>query len=63
MMRPGRPLVCLVASVLAFFLAAVLASPPPVQSQSDIFVNVLATGAKKLNIVVPNFAVLSGADT
>ena len=63
MMRPGRPLVWLVASVVVLVLAGVLASPPPVRSQSDIFVNVLATGAKKLNIVIPNFAVVAGTDT
>ena len=63
MRRPGRPLVWLVASVVVLVLAGVLASPPPVRSQSDIFVNVLATGAKKLNIVIPNFAVVAGTDT
>jgi TolB protein len=63
MMRPGRPLVWLVASVVVLVLAGVLASPPPVRSQSDIFVNVLATGAKKLNIVIPNFAVVTGTDS
>jgi len=63
-MRPTRLAVVLAASVATIALAGVLASPPPARSQaSDIFVNVLATGAKKLNIVVPNFTVVAGTDT
>lgn len=63
-MRSGRAIVLLVASVVAVTLAGALSLPPPAGSQaSDIFVNVLATGAKKLNIVIPNFTVVGGTDT
>jgi TolB protein len=64
MMYPSRPVFFSVALVVAVVLTAPLTSPPPARSQgSDIFVNVLATGAKKLNIVIPNFTVVAGSDT
>jgi TolB protein len=63
LMRPGRPLALLVALVLAVVVAGSLSSPPPARSQAaDVLLNVLATGAKKLNIVIPNFTVVSGTD-
>lgn len=63
LMRPGRPLGLLVALVLAAATTGVLSSPPAARSQgADVLLNVLATGAKKLNIVVPNFAVVAGSD-
>lgn len=64
LMRPGRPLGLLVALVLAAAATGVLSSPPAARSQgADVLLNVLATGAKKLNIVIPNFAVVAGSDT
>jgi TolB protein len=63
MTRPGRPLGWLLALVLLAALGGALSSPPAARSQAaDVLLNVLATGAKKLNIVVPNFAVVGGAD-
>jgi TolB protein len=64
LMRPGRPLGVLVALVLLAATAGVVSSPPAARSQgADVLLNVLATGAKKLNIVIPNFAVVAGSDT
>lgn len=64
MMRPIRPIAVLVALVAVVVLAGALSSPRPARSQAtDIFVNVLATGAKKLNIVIPHFTVVGGPDT
>jgi TolB protein len=64
LMRPGRPLGLLVALVLAAAATGMLSSPPAARSQgADVLLNVLATGAKKLNIVIPNFAVVAGTDT
>src|SRR5690349_14722453 len=64
LLRPGRPLGVIAALALLAATAGALSSPTPARSQgADVLLNVLATGAKKLNIVVPNFAVLSGPDT
>ena len=64
MTRPGRPLAVLVALVLLAALAGAICSPPSARSQgADVLLNVLATGAKKLNIVIPNFTVVGGTDT
>jgi len=63
LLRPGRPLAFLVALVLLAVIGGALSSPPAARSQAaDVLLNVLATGAKKLNIVIPNFTVLGGAD-
>lgn len=62
--HPGRPLAVLVAVVLLVVLAGALSSPPTARSQApDVLLNVLATGAKKLNIVIPNFTVVGGTDS
>src|SRR5262245_3715345 len=41
--------------------------PPPQQQQQqqtpDVLLNVIASGARKLNIVVPNFTVVGGTDS
>jgi len=64
MMRPGRPLGFLVGLVLLAALGGALSSPPAARSQAaDVLLNVLATGAKKLNIVIPHFTVVGGPDT
>ncbi len=61
--QPGRPLGALVVLVLVAVLAGALSSPPAARSQAaDVLLNVLATGAKKLNIVIPNFTVVAGTD-
>ena len=63
MMRPGRPLGFLVGLVLLAALGGALSSPPAARSQAaDVLLNVLATGAKKLNIVIPHFTVVGGPD-
>jgi len=63
-MRPGRPLGVLVALVALAAVAGALSSPPAARSQAaDVLLNVLATGAKKLNIVIPNFTVVAGTDS
>ena len=63
MLRPPRPLGFLVVLVLLAALGGALSSPPAARSQAaDVLLNVLATGAKKLNIVIPNFSVAGGAD-
>lgn len=64
LLRPGRPLAALAALALGAVTVGALSSPTPARSQgADVLLNVLATGAKKLNIVVPNFTLLSGPDT
>ncbi|HUM16554.1 MAG TPA: Tol-Pal system beta propeller repeat protein TolB [Candidatus Nitrosotalea sp.] len=64
LMRPGRPLGVLVALVALAAVAGALSSPPAARSQAaDVLLNVLATGAKKLNIVIPNFTVVAGTDS
>jgi TolB protein len=61
LLRPPRPLGFLVALVLLAALGGALSSPPAARSQAaDVLLNVLATGAKKLNIVIPNFTVAGG---
>ncbi|HSE06820.1 MAG TPA: Tol-Pal system beta propeller repeat protein TolB [Methylomirabilota bacterium] len=63
LLRPGRPLGFLVGLVLLAALGGALSSPPAARSQAaDVLLNVLATGAKKLNIVIPHFTVVGGAD-
>jgi TolB protein len=56
----------LVPLVLLFFgLAVVLpwTAPPPSRAQAvDVYINVTGSGAKKLNIAIPEFTVLTGAD-
>ena len=62
-MRPGRLLGFLVGLVLLATLGGALSSPPAARSQAaDVLLNVLATGAKKLNIVIPHFTVVGGPD-
>ena len=63
LMRPGRPLGALAALVVLAALVGALSSPPAARSQAaDVLLNVLATGAKKLNIVIPNFTLVAGTD-
>jgi len=49
--------------LLAVFLI-VPAAPPPLRAQGvDVFLNVTGGGTRKLNIAVPEFTVVSGADS
>src|SRR5262249_38642022 len=62
-MRTRSVTVILTLVVCVFAVAADLSSPPPARPQSaDVLLNVFATGAGKINIAVPDFAVVSGAD-
>ena len=59
-----RRLVVLVASLL---LVAVLqvprTAPPPSYGQAvDVYINITGGGGKKLNIAIPDFAVIAGPD-
>jgi TolB protein len=56
---------CIVLSaVLLAALGGVLSAPPAGRSQApDVLLNVIAGGAKKLNIAIPEFAVVGGADS
>jgi TolB protein len=36
--------------------------PPPRSSATDVFLNVMASGAKQVNVVIPDFAVAGGPD-
>ncbi len=52
-----------VGLALAVTLAALLLAPPPARSQApDVLLNVIASGARKLNILVPAFTVVAGPD-
>src|SRR6266851_558277 len=63
-MRSIRPLVAILGLALAITLAGVLSSPPPARPQApDVLLNVLASGARKLNIAIPDFTLVSGADS
>ncbi len=62
-MRPPRPFLVVVGVTLLVALGGVVWSPPSVRSQApDVLLNVIASGAKKLNIAIPDFTLVSGAD-
>jgi TolB protein len=64
--HPGRPLAILVALVAAAAIVGALLTPPAARSQqsgADVLLNVMASGAKKLNIAIPDFTVVSGTDS
>lgn len=66
MRRPACPLVLLAVLVIAAAVGGGLFTPPAARSQSsaaDVFLNVMASGAKKLNIAIPDFTIVSGTDT
>ena len=63
-MREARALLALVAAVLGVVMGGVLSSPPLARSQApDVLLNVMASGAKRLNIFIPDFTVVAGTDT
>lgn len=58
------PLTALVAVALVAAILLPWAVPPPIRAQGvDVYINVTGGGAKKLNIAIPEFTVLSGTDT
>ena len=62
MRRPTIALALVAAGAVA--LTSLLAAPRPADSQAvDVFLNVMAGGAKKLNIVIPEFTLVAGRDT
>ena len=62
-MRPTRSFLAVLVATLVVSLGGVLSSPPPAHPQApDVLLNVIASGAKKLNIAIPNFTLLAGPD-
>ena len=62
-MIPRRRLALLLLLPYVLSLAWLLATPPPARSQAvDVFLNVMAGGAKKLNITIPEFTLVAGRD-
>lgn len=60
----NRVLGTLVSLLLLGALALSLSGPPPSQAQGvDVYINVTGGGARKLNIAIPEFAVVAGQDT
>jgi TolB protein len=57
------PLILVVVAVLAVAVAGVVTAPPPARPQAaDVLLNVIASGAKKLNIAIPDFTLVAGPD-
>jgi TolB protein len=63
-MRQLRGFGVVLTITLAVASGGVLSSSPPARSQSpDVLLNVIASGARKLNIALPDFTVVSGTDS
>ena len=62
--RPTRSLSALACLGTLLTIVVGLAGPPVARSQqsADVWLNVIASGAKKVNIAVPDFALVCGAD-
>ena len=62
--RPTRSLSALACLGALLAIVVGLAGPPVARSQqsADVWLNVIASGAKKVNIAVPDFALVGGAD-
>lgn len=61
--HPARSFLVVVAAALVVAAAGMLASPRPARPQAaDVLLNVIASGAKKLNIAIPDFTLVGGAD-
>ena len=59
-MRPARSLSAVLAAALLVVLGGVLSSPPPVHPQTpDVWLNIIGQ-AKKINIAIPDFTLVSG---
>ena len=66
MRHPARAVALLVALAAAGAIVGALLTPPAARSQStaaDVLLNVMASGAKKLNIAIPDFTIVSGTDS
>ncbi len=63
-MRPGRSLSAVLVASLLVVLGGALSSPPPARPQTpDVWLNIIGQ-AKKINIAIPGFTLVSGgADT
>ncbi len=62
-MRPRRAFLVAVGIIVGAAFAGALWSPPAVRPQApDVMLNVIASGAKRLNIAIPEFTLVSGAD-
>lgn len=63
-MREDRLLLAFAAAVCLAALAGMLSSPPPARSQqgADVLLNVLRSGAQKLNVIIPEFTLVAGTD-
>jgi TolB protein len=58
-----RPVLAVLTAALLCALGAALTSPPPARSQgADVLLNVMASGAKRLNLFMPDFTVRGGPD-
>jgi len=62
-MHSARSFVAVPGALLLMALAWGLSSPRPAHPQApDVLLNVIASGAKKLNIALPDFTLVGGAD-
>jgi TolB protein len=62
-MRPPRAFLVVVGVIGLAALGGVLWSPPAVRPQApDVRLDVIAGGAKKLNVAIPDFALVTGPD-
>ncbi len=62
-MLPIRSVFALLGLTVLVALGGTLSSPPPARSQApDVLLNVIASGAKKLNIAIPDFTLVRGTD-
>ena len=62
-MHPVRSLLVVLGITLAIAVGAVFAPPTARPQAPDVLLNVIASGARKLNIAIPDFAVVSGTDS
>ena len=59
----ARPLLAVAAVVVAVLIGGAPLTPPPARSQApDVLLNVIAGGGKRLNIAIPDFTLVAGAD-
>jgi len=63
-MRVPRFLLVVVLAVVAVVAGGLLSTPGPARSQqpADVLLNVIASGAKRLNIAIPDFTLVGGTD-
>ncbi len=63
-MHRSRSLLVALATVLTVVAGGIVSSPKPAHPQqpADVLLNVIASGAKKLSIAIPDFTLVGGAD-